>query len=153
MPLEPQLIAFAEQAEVLGTIDVGVMWDRLRGEFLDAFVRFERQGLTGAELDRAMDAFMGELSEAPLVDISRRSSGVAYNQGRSAEILSRPEVEFVVYSSILDGTTCEPCRFLDTEVFEIGTPDYFNNQPGAQCDGGTRCRCVYIPVTAEFGVA
>lgn len=150
MPLEPQLIAFAEQAEVVGGMDVGVMWDRLRGEFLDAYVRFERQGLTGAELDRAMDAFMGQLSEKPLVDLSRKSSGVIYNQGRSAEILSRSEVEFVVYSSVLDVTTCEPCRFLDSEVFEVGSSDYFNNQPGAQCEGGDRCLCIYIAVTEEF---
>ena len=153
MPLEAQLVAFGEQAEVLGSINVGVMWDRLRGEFLNAFVEFERQGLTGVELDRAMDAFMGELSERPLVDISRRSSGIAYNQGRSAEILSQPGLEFVVYSSVLDSETCEPCRFLDSEVFEIGSSDYFNNQPGAQCEGGSRCRCIYVEVDAEFGVA
>ncbi len=151
MPLEPQLAAFADQAEVLGSIDVGTMWDRLRGEFLTEFVRLDSQGLTPAELDRAMTGFMDGLSEKPLTELSRKSSGVIYNQGRSAEILSQPTVEFVVYSSILEpGTTCDPCRHLDSEVFEVGTPDYFNNQPGAQCDGGTNCRCIYIAVTEEF---
>lgn len=150
MPLEPQLAAFADQAEVLGSIDVGTMWDRLRGEFLDEYVRLERQGLSGEELERALDAFMGELSERPLDDIARRSSGVIYNQGRAAEQLSQEAVQFVVYSSVLDPSTCEPCRHLDGEVFEVGTPDYFNNQPGAQCDGSTRCRCLYIGITEEF---
>jgi len=150
MPLEPQLAAFADQAEVLGSMDVGTMWDRLRGEFLDEYVRLQRQGLSLAELDRALDGFMGELSEKPLVDLSKRSSGVIYNQGRSAELLSDASVEMVVYSSVLDETTCEPCRHLDGEVFEVGSSDYFNNQPGAQCDGGTRCRCIYIGVTEEF---
>jgi len=150
MPLEPQLVAFAEQAEVLSGINVGTMWDRLRGEFLAEFVRLDSQGLTPAELDRAMTGFMEGLSEKPLTELARKDSGVIYNQGRSAEILSQPAVEFVVYSSILEAsTTCDPCRHLDGEVFEVGTPDYFNNQPGAQCDGGTNCRCIYIAVASE----
>ena len=146
MPLDPQLAAFGEQAEVLGALNVGAMWERLRSEFLDEYVRLDRQGLSPADLDRALDGFMGRLSEKPLDDLARKSSGVIYNQGRSAEILSHPEVQFVVYSSVLESTTCEPCRHLDGEVFEVGTADYFNNQPGAQCLGGSRCRCIYIGV-------
>jgi len=146
MPLDPQLAAFGEQAEVLGALNVGVMFDRLKGEFLAEYVRLERMGLSPAELERSMEGFLTSLSEKPLDDLARKSSGVAYNQGRSAEILSHPEVEYVVYSSVLEATTCEPCRHLDGEPFEVGSPDYFNNQPGAQCLGGTRCRCIYIAV-------
>jgi len=149
MPLEPQLAAFAEQAEVVAGMDVGAMWDRLRGEFLDEYARLQRQGLTGAELDAALDGFMGGLSEKPLTGLARKSSSVAYNQGRTAEIVSQP-VQFVVYSSILEaGTTCDPCWTLDSEVFEVGTPEFNQNQPGAQCDGGDNCRCFYIPVRGE----
>ncbi len=152
MPLEPQLIAFAGQSEVLGSLNVGVMWDRLRGEFLAEYIRLERMGLTAAELDAAMEGFLGQLSEKPIAELARKSSGVIYNQGRSAEILSQPDVEFVVYSSVLESTTCEPCRFLDSEVFEVDTPDFYNNQPGAQCLGGTNCRCIYIAVTGPEGI-
>ncbi len=152
MPLEPQLAAFAAQSEVVGALNVGVMWDRLRGEFLAEYIRLERMGLTAAELEAAMQGFLGQLSEKPLADLARRSSGVIYNQGRSAEILSQPAVEFVVYSSVLEPTTCEPCRHLDSEVFEGGSSDFFNNQPGAQCLGGTNCRCIYIAVTGPEGI-
>jgi len=154
VPAETELIAFGEQAEVLASMDVGVMWDRLKGEFLGEYARLQRQGLGDAEFDRALDSFMGNLSTKPVEDLARKSSSVAYNQGRSAEIVSQARdevVQFVVYSSVLEaGTTCEACWALDSKVIEVGTPEYDRNQPGLQCYGGDRCRCFYIPVTEEF---
>ena len=149
MPLDPQLAAFADQAEVLGGINVASMWERLRGEFLDEYVRLERQGLSADEIDRALDAFMGELSEKPLDDLARKSSGVIYNQGRSAEILSQ-DVDFVVRSEVLDNRTCENCATLDGAVVEVGSDEFLRLMPPAGCLGGDRCRGFYIPVTEEF---
>jgi len=149
MPLEPQLVAFGEEAAVLGTMDVGIMWDRARGEFLDAWVRFNREGLQGAELDRAMQAFMGGLSDKPLQDLARKTVSVAYNQGRAAEIISQ-NVPLVVRSEVLDSNTCDACRDLDGAVVEVGTEEFDRLLPPAQCFGGDRCRGFYIPITEEF---
>ena len=154
MPAETELIAFGEQAEVLASMDVGVMWDRLKGEFLGEYARLQRQGLSDAEFDRALDGFMGNLSTKPVEDLARKSSSVAYNQGRGAEMVSQANagtVEYAVYSSVLEkGTTCEMCWSLDGEVVIIGSENYYSIYPGTRCYGGDRCRCFYIPVTEEF---
>ena len=149
MPAETELIAFGEQAEVLASMDVGVMWDRLKGEFLGEYARLQRQGLGDAEFDRALDGFMGNLSTKPVEDLARKSSSVAYNQGRSAEIVSQ-QVEYVVRSEVLDSATCEACAQLDSEVIAVNSPDYQRLMPPAECFGGDRCRGFYIPVTEEF---
>ena len=149
MPAETELIAFGEQAEVLASMDVGVMWDRLKGEFLGEYARLQRQGLSDAEFDRALDSFMGNLSTKPVEDLARKSSSVAYNQGRSAEIVSQ-QVEYVVRSEVLDSATCEACAQLDSEVIAVNSPDYQRLMPPAECFGGDRCRGFYIPVTEEF---
>ena len=149
MPLERHINAFEDQAEVLATMDVGSMWDRLLGEFLDAFVRFDREGLEGDDLDRELGAFMDGLSEKPVEDLARKSSSVAYNQGRAAEILSAAAgrgVEFVVRSEILDQATCEVCRNLDSMVVEVDSPEFTEFMPPSKCLGGDRCRGFYVAI-------
>ena len=149
----PEVVtSYAEHVEVLSTMDVGQMWDRLLGEFLGEWARLERANLPPAELDRRMTAFMEGLSEKPLADLARKSSTVAYNKGRSAEILEQA-IEWVIRSSILDPVrTCRPCELLDNEPFMVGTSEYFANEPPLQCLGGDRCQCFYIPVAAEVAL-
>ena len=97
-----------------------------------------------------MRAFMDGLSERPLTDLSRTSSGVSYNQGRNVEIKDAADsgdVQFVVRSEVLDTHTCRSCSFLDGEVFEVGTPDYERYMPPAECEGGDRCRGFYVAIS------
>lgn len=149
----PELVtAYAEQVQVLSTMNVGQMWDRLLGEFLGEWTRLERQQLPAAEFDRQLGAFMDELSEKPLADLGRKSTTVAYNQGRDVEIRTEEQIEFVVRSEVLDNSTCRVCQLLDNEVFRVGTSEYIANMPPAQCLGGDRCRGFYIPVSAEVAL-
>ena len=151
---EPLRVALAaegliEQADLVAGMNVGRIWDRVLGEFLGEWDRLNRQQLTLPELQLQLSAFMDNLSEAPLRDVARTSSAVAYNQGRNVGILEAQAselVEFVVRSEVLDTGTCRPCGLLDGEAFEVGTSEYFANMPPAQCDGGDRCRGFYIPV-------
>lgn len=138
-----------DRLEVSAGIAIDRLWQRMLNEALDEFERLDRQNLGGDDLERALIAFMDELSDRPVEDLARGTSTVAYNEGRSAEILSaraRGEVQYVVRSEVLDTNTCRPCQMLDSEVFEVGDPEYYANMPPAQCDGGDRCRGFYVPV-------
>lgn len=149
MALERYLAGFGEEIESLAGLDVGRMWDRLLGEFLNEWARLDRQQLPRAEMTRELEAFMRGLSDRVETDLARGSTTVAYNQGRNAEILTAEDegtADFVVRSEILDSNTCPPCAALDGAVVEIGSADYFNLMPPAQCDGRDRCRGFYIAV-------
>lgn len=147
-----QITAFEDQMEMLAVMDVGIMWDRLLGEFLGEWERLQRQQLSVDEIERALQAFMDSLSEKPVEDLARKGSSVAYNQGRQAAIVgSRAQAQFVVRSEVLDSNTCDTCSKLDGTVIEVGHRDFYRFQPPALCEGGDRCRGFYIPLTG--GVA
>jgi len=149
MPLERHIAAFGEEVEVLATLDVGNMWDRLLGEFLNHWLPLDQAGVSETEMAAEMKSFMDGLSTKPEEDVARQSAGVAYNQGRSAEILSAAEdrgVEWVVRSEILDENTCEMCALLDGKDAQVGSADYKDLMPPRYCEGGRRCRGFYVAI-------
>jgi hypothetical protein len=142
-------VRFDEEIELVATLNVGAMWERLMGEFLAEWDRQRRAGRDGEDLDRALQEFMDALSDKPIADMARQSSTVAYNEGRDVAIRTAAErglVSYVVRSEVLDQATCENCASLDGVVFEVGTPEYEMFQPPARCLGGDRCRGFYVPV-------
>jgi len=153
--LEIHTAAFGEEIHTLATLNVGQMWDRHLGEFLNEWTRVSRQNLPAAEMESHMEAFMRNLSSNHEIDLARKSAGVAYNQGRNAETLTAKDeglAEFAIRSAILDQATCGPCDLLDNEAFEIDSSEYFANLPPAQCLGGDRCRCFYVVVPGELDI-
>jgi hypothetical protein len=151
-PLKRHIAAFAEQTEVLATMDLGTMWDRMLGEFLAEWERLNRQGIDGAAMDRALRSFMDDLSAKPLEDLARQSSSVAYNQGRAVSILQAGdsgEVEYVVRSELLDSNTCAACANLDGMVVRVDEPDFEEYMPPSKCLGGDRCRGFYVAVSGR----
>lgn len=142
---------FEAETQILAELDVGTQWNRMLNEFLNEYARLQRT-TTGAEIDKAMQAFMDGLSERPMEDLARKSSSVAYNEGRDVEIKTAAavgEAEVAVRTAVLDGNTCESCQSLDGMIVEIGSAEYDEYMPPAKCDGGDRCRCFYVPVARE----
>lgn len=153
MALRRHVTAFEEHAEVLATMDLGKLWDRYLGEFLGEWERLNRLNLPDDELERRMMSFIDGLSDKPTDDLARQTAGVAYNDGRSAEILTAAAkllVEYVVRSEILDANTCQVCQDLDGSVFRVGSDDYYRWRPPAGCLGGDRCRGFYVPISTEI---
>jgi len=151
--LEVHTAAFADEIQTLATLDIGQMWDRHLGEFLGEWTRVNRQNLPAAETEKHLLSFMEGLSDKPTEDLARKSSTVAYNQGRNAEIKTlhtEGAVEFVVRSEILDQATCSECAKWDGAIFEVDTPSFYQYAPPAQCLGGDRCRGFYVAVPAEM---
>lgn len=149
MALKRHVAVFDDQVEVLATMDIGQMWDRMLGEFLAEWEQLDRQKLSAAEIEKQIGSFIDDLSEKPMERLARQSSSVSYNQGRAAEILTAAdhgEVKFVIRSEILDPSTCVECHALDLFVADVGSADFYQYQPPAYCLGGRNCRGFYVAV-------
>ncbi len=149
MALKHHIDAFEDEVRVVATLDIGTMWERMKREFLGEWERGVREGLTDAQLEARMESFLEGLSPKPEKELARGSSTISYNQGRNAELLSAVTtrgLQFVVRSEVLDTNTCRPCSLLDSEIFTVGSSEYFANMPPGQCQGGSRCRGFYIPI-------
>jgi HK97 family phage portal protein len=68
-------------------------------------------------------------------------------QGREAEMNARAnDIRLYIYSAVLDVRTCGPCRAADgTRGPRASLPPV----PNPNCAGGTRCRCVILPVATS----
>lgn len=71
--------------------------------------------------------------------------GETLNLGRTAGVFSLPDPpEFAMRSEQLDANTCDPCDELHGTIVQIGTGEYFDLMPPAECLGGGRCRGIYV---------
>ncbi len=145
-------VAFEESIQTQATVDVGSLWDRLRGEFLDEYARQQRAGLSGDALDNHMQEFMDSLSTKWEADVANQGAGVAYNQGRglaAQQANAEGRAQYAVRSEVLDDKTCASCATLDGSVVEIGSADYQALMPPSRCEGGDRCRGFYVLVSGQ----
>lgn len=88
-------------------------------------------------------------STASVTRAAAEATNWALSQGRDAEINEKAdEIDYLIYSAVLDNVTCGPCASADGASGQLGEiPDV----PNSQCAGGASCRCVHIPVVAtEF---
>lgn len=144
--------ALDQSMRVTAQVSVQNLWDRMLTEFLNEYVRLQRQGLEGQALYDAMDAFITQLSEAPVLDAAKQASGISYNAGRDATFRTVPQqvARYVVRSEVLDTRTCEVCATLDGFIAEIGSDQYREFMPPAKCLGRDRCRGFYIALGNEL---
>lgn len=142
---------FEEEVDIVSTFDVSSLWAKMVDEYLAEVMEFSRTEPTPDELANHMQEYMDALSDKPIDQLATESTTVAYNEGRSAAILTGAELgefKYVIRSEILDSNTCDWCESIDNEVFEIDTDEYYANMPPADCEGGARCRGIYVIVPA-----
>lgn len=155
--LQRKIIALGDMVETTASLNVQNLWNRILDAGLNEFSRLDRQGLDAGELERQMTGFLEGLSPAIEEGEARRGAGVAYNSGRGVELEmadARGAIDSVVRSEVLDSATCDTCRSLDGEVYEVGSPDYTEFMPPNQCEGGDQCRGFYVPLgNGLLGVA
>ena len=71
--------------------------------------------------------------------------GEALNLGRAAGAMSVPNPpEFAMRSEQLDERTCDACDEAHGEIVQVGTPEFYDEMPPADCEGGGRCRGIYV---------
>lgn len=71
--------------------------------------------------------------------------GEALNLGRAAGAESVPNPpEYAMRSEQLDERTCDSCDELHGLIVQIGSAEYMDEMPPAECEGGGRCRGIYV---------
>lgn len=108
-----------------------------------AATRFSLLGLTGSELETAIQ---NEITAGSVSYIDRAATGLAnkvINIGRSDEAESRTdEWERVEYSALLDQNVCDPCASFDGDS-STDEAD-LEPAPSPSCLGGDWCRCFHV---------
>lgn len=103
--------------------------------------------LLGQDVRTSVQRSLDEGSTAYVTRAASEATNRALSDGRDAEIERRSdEIEYLVYSAVLDNATCQPCGESDGMGGQLGEiPDV----PNPECDGGANCRCLHIPVVAQ----
>jgi len=71
--------------------------------------------------------------------------GEALNLGRAAGAESVPNPpEYAMRSEQLDERTCDACDAAHGEIVRVGSSEYYDQMPPADCFGGGRCRGIYV---------
>lgn len=60
-----------------------------------------------------------------------------------------PDVIVAERSSVLDGNTCDECERLDGRRCLVGSDTYDRLSPPKGCEGGRRCRCLWVYIVAD----
>jgi hypothetical protein len=69
----------------------------------------------------------------------------ALNLGRAAGAMSVPKPpEYAMRSEQLDENTCDSCDELHGMIVQVGSAEFFDLEPPAECEGGGRCRGIYV---------
>jgi hypothetical protein len=145
--LEFMTAELAGEARVTAQITVDEIWARLLGEARRSYNDAVRSGLDEPAALRSVEAALHGLSPAPSDLAGRQVAEVAYNQGRdvAAKVSAVDgEAAWVIRSEVLDQATCEACSQLDGVEVRIGTAEYEQLMPPAQCYGGDNCRGFYV---------
>ena len=130
---------------VQASIDVDEMLARLVNETRRSLNDNAQKGLTGEALAQAVTADLENLSDTPIEQAGRGAASESFNLGRNLGIQQRlDQIDVVVRTEVLDENTCDPCRSLDGQVFQVNTPAYFENMPPNQCEGRDLCRGFYL---------
>jgi hypothetical protein len=145
-PIGKDAFPVTEEAfRVRADIDLTDFYERFRKETLQQYTDLSQQGYRGEELADRIIAALNELSDRPIEESARGATTEAFNLGRNLEIQKAPAlVGEVVRTEILDGNTCEPCRLLDGAVYQVNSPEYFQDMPPNHCDGRDFCRGFYL---------
>lgn len=116
-------------------------------ELLDAI---EGAKVAGTEDVNAVLARTGALSDGPIKRAAAGRIWGALSMGRR-QVATAAGVAMATYSSVLDETTCQPCRDADGETVKTDTRQYDAMTPPLRpsaysdgCDGRDWCRCVWV---------
>jgi hypothetical protein len=99
--------------------------------------------------DAIFDTVMGT-GNRDIANIADASINKAYSLGRETQAANTTGIEYAVYSSVLDGNTCERCIPKDGVQHQLNDERF--QTPNPTCLGGDRCRCINIYVTKDMPI-
>lgn len=138
-PSDQQRLTDAQRKQLMRRIEA-----RLRSQLEDTAIDVERTGGDAAEVVSAVAA--DQVEAKSLQGDAGMVMTKAFNMGRDEFADEYADsIASVELSSLLDSATCGPCESMDGTEFDFGSDEYERNTPPLrQCDGGNRCRCIYV---------
>lgn len=126
---------------------------QLRTTLMTEALRLRRTGMTGAELENAINQILGSSAEKNIAAAANGEVHEAFALGRAAEASRHQrDIAYVVQSALLDSTTCPNCAAVDGQTFMFGDEKQVALQPPyIDCRGRENCRCVQLYVYAGGG--
>lgn len=142
----------ANEALITSSIAIDDLWARMTTEAVSEYQRLVRQGVEGEQLWSQLESFLSNLSPVPIEKGARHTAAVAYNEGRdlggkTAAIDGK--ATWALRSEVLDQSTCDRCASLDGTMATIGSPEYDQLMPPAQCKGLENCRGIIVVLAQE----
>lgn len=127
---------------LLGARDAGARAATLGAEAAAAAV---------SDLDRVAvraSAFYRKHAASPTAAVIAQARETASQAALEAQGIE--DVDYVMFSSVLDEASCGPCRDEDGQEFPYGSAEYLRLKPPYQsCDGRGRCRCIFVFVGSK----
>jgi phage gp29-like protein len=122
------------------------VWQQVENTARDLTIAAIARG--SANIDEIMAA-LEDLSTKSVETSARATVPEAFGKGRAYESEQLgDEIEYMQLSAALDQNTCAPCAELDRAgtQYIVGSPEFYQFMPPLTqiCDGGPRCRCIYI---------
>lgn len=115
---------------------------------VNLFAALKTLGLTQEQIITELENRLDDQSEKVFELFASQAGNVAINEGRYAELLERKdEIQYYIYSAILDNATCGPCE--DADGQESTNIDDLPDAPLQDCEGMAACRCAIVGVGKE----
>lgn len=109
-----------------------------------SFYHIDATKMTQHELIAEIESAIKVVGVREINNIANASINKAYGIGRELQAYDQKnEIEYEVYSCILDSHACQDCLPRDGVRHDIGDPDFVAPNTN-HCLGGDRCRCVNI---------
>lgn len=124
-------------------------FNRQNGIIVDRFAQFARG-------EQAIS--LPTLQTSTFASMANKATSTAFNAGRDivmAEVADRAAAQGISANSIaertsvLDSNTCDECEKLNGVQAVYGTQKYYDLSPPNKCEGGDRCRCIWVFITPD----
>jgi hypothetical protein len=121
------------------------------GAAIFAMYNLDPEVTSAADKEVAIFASVMDTGNRDIAGIAEASTNKAYALGRETQATTySDQIEYAIYSAVLDGGTCETCSPKDGVAHELDDSRF--STPNPTCRGGDRCRCINIYKTKELDV-
>jgi len=152
-----QVCLMFDEGKCWGYGEYKVRPDQVCDSFSQSKVRKDEEGdeeelePTAEERHNRLYAAALAAAESALRNGALLTAAYAINSGRSdAAETNAGQIAQAIYTSVMDENTCDECASDNGTAVQVGSIEYYDmSPPNEDCEGGDRCRCVWIYTVSD----